>query len=362
MIFALLGLSISVLAFQSCSYDPNRTCPPPRWKPVWDLAASTFMQPCNHSGYFDPSFAAKYGLVSFDWNNAKDLWIAYPRDQRKCEEMLVEQAKMVKELNPATRIFVYRNLELSLEWLSSERAIMYNNATVDWFLRWKNGSIYQIDILAGDEFFWNFSNGNAVDYFIETVSLGSNGLGSKWVDGVFTDDSDGTFQEHKQAVKDLKLSHEEIDALEDANNQMYDKLIARLVEAGGYNYQAFHSGDSAEVILEEPGVNCTQWMRRWCAEDHDIPMLVEQPVSRLTNSTIAGFLIARGPHWWIGSSWHGCKKPERPKLLDVLDVGVPLSGCQEQSDGYFERVYEKGNAALDCADLSSVLDFPAKYK
>jgi len=263
-------------------------------------------------------------------------------------------------LNPATRVFVYRNLELSLEWLSSERAVMYNIDKVDWFLRFENGSIYQVDIRAGDQFFWNFSNRDAVDYFIEQVSLGPNALGSDWVDGVFTDDSDGTFQEHKQAVIDLNLKDDEVEALQNSTNHMYDELISRLVEAGGYNYQAFHSGDSAEVILEEPGVNCTKWMRQWCAETEDIPKLIELPLSNFTNSTITGFLIARGPHWWIGSSWHGCKKPERSELLDLLDVGAPVSGCQEQSEGYFERSYEKGNAALDCADLSSVLDFPTK--
>ena len=41
-----------------------------------------------------------------------------------CEEMLVEQAMLVKEKNPNTRVFVYRNMELGLSWLASERAAM----------------------------------------------------------------------------------------------------------------------------------------------------------------------------------------------------------------------------------------------
>lgn len=359
-ILSIVELSIADSAFQSCAFNPNRRCPPPSWKPVWDLASSTFAQPCNKSGYFNASLAVKYGLVSFDWSNAKELWMAYPRDQAKCEEMLVEQAKMVKLLNPDTRVLVYRNLELSLEWLSSERLVMYDSDKMDWWLRFKNGSIYQTDIKAGDQFFWNYTNRDAVDYFIEQVALGPNGLGSEWVDGIYTDDVDGTFQEHKIAIEDLELTSEEVISIENATNHMYDELISRLVQAGGYNYQAFHSGDGAEVILQQPGATCTKWMRQWCAETEDIPMLIELPMSNLTNSTIAGFLIARGPHWWIGSGWQGCTAPIRPELVDVLDVGVPVSGCREHSEGYFERVFDKGYVTLDCSDLSSLLHFPAK--
>ena len=44
-----------------------------------------------------------------------------------CEEMLVEQAMLVKQRNPHARVFAYRNWELALSWLSSERAAMYRH-------------------------------------------------------------------------------------------------------------------------------------------------------------------------------------------------------------------------------------------
>ena len=41
-----------------------------------------------------------------DWSNAKVAWSnAKPMD---CEERLVTQAKMVKEINPLTHVMVYR--------------------------------------------------------------------------------------------------------------------------------------------------------------------------------------------------------------------------------------------------------------
>jgi hypothetical protein len=46
--------------------------------------------------------------VSYDWSNAKAQWAASkPMD---CEERLLQQATMTKQLNPASHVFVYRNV------------------------------------------------------------------------------------------------------------------------------------------------------------------------------------------------------------------------------------------------------------
>jgi hypothetical protein len=105
-------------------------------------------QPCNDSGFIDPAAAAKFGLLSFDWSNGRDVWARYPPAAAPCEEMLVEQAAMVKAISPSSRVFVYRNMELALQWLSSERAAMYDPAKAGYFLQYtdgaghKNGTIY----------------------------------------------------------------------------------------------------------------------------------------------------------------------------------------------------------------------------
>ena len=49
----------------SCGVDHSKPCPVPTWTPTWDLARSTAIQPCNASGWYDPEYAAKWGLVSF---------------------------------------------------------------------------------------------------------------------------------------------------------------------------------------------------------------------------------------------------------------------------------------------------------
>ena len=38
----------------------------PRFAPTWNVARSTIIQPCNSSGFMDPSLAAAFGIVSFD--------------------------------------------------------------------------------------------------------------------------------------------------------------------------------------------------------------------------------------------------------------------------------------------------------
>jgi len=83
------------------------------------MSLSTIVMPCNMSGWFDADEAARWGLVDFDWSNAKQLWAnSKPMD---CQERLVTQVKRVKAINPDTKTFVYRNLVKALPWYTSVR-------------------------------------------------------------------------------------------------------------------------------------------------------------------------------------------------------------------------------------------------
>ena len=67
---------------------------------------------CNHSGWHDAKYAAKFGVVSYDWSNAKALWAQ--NQPMNCEEMLTEQAERVLKEDPGIvgeqpRVWVYRN-------------------------------------------------------------------------------------------------------------------------------------------------------------------------------------------------------------------------------------------------------------
>jgi hypothetical protein len=82
--------------------DVNAGLLPP-WPPTYNMSLSTFLMPCNYSGFFDPAAAALYGIVDFDWSNNKKTWAAQkPMD---CAEKLVDQAAMIKAINPHTRVF-----------------------------------------------------------------------------------------------------------------------------------------------------------------------------------------------------------------------------------------------------------------
>ena len=99
--------------------------------------------PCNQTGFTNASLAAKFGIVDFDWSNAKGAWAnASPMD---CEERLVTQAAMVKKINPNSHVFVYRNLVKALPWYTSVREKILDPQYSGWFLPFKpNAPSYHV--------------------------------------------------------------------------------------------------------------------------------------------------------------------------------------------------------------------------
>ena len=77
---------------------PSNPWHKPLFEPTYRMNESTIVEPCNSSGWSDASFFAKFGVVNYDWSNAKAEWsAAKPMD---CQERLVTQAKMTKAANP----------------------------------------------------------------------------------------------------------------------------------------------------------------------------------------------------------------------------------------------------------------------
>lgn len=90
--------------------------------------------------------------------------------------------------------FIYHNMELALEWLESQRVVMKNSSTAIFFLQYtdgkgkKNGTIYNEPIEFGNQYFWDFTNPDASQYFISsTLAL----ISDPNVDGAFSDDVSG---------------------------------------------------------------------------------------------------------------------------------------------------------------------------
>ncbi len=89
--------------------------------------------PCNSSGLVRPELLSNFSVVSVDWSNSKNVWVAqHPMDS---EGALVAQAVALHAARPEQRVWVYRNLVIAYPWFPSVRAKMVDPAYAGWFLR-----------------------------------------------------------------------------------------------------------------------------------------------------------------------------------------------------------------------------------
>ena len=105
----------------SCMLN-NFSCPMPRgWEVDWALINSTAMMSINFTG-FDPEH--HWGLVTLDWQCGAKNWVADDPLQAHCEATSRANCLAVKQSGMVRRCSIYHNMELALEWLESERAVM----------------------------------------------------------------------------------------------------------------------------------------------------------------------------------------------------------------------------------------------
>lgn len=79
----------------------------PNWVPTYDLQRSLAAMPCNESGWSDPAEFAKIGIVTYDMNNAHDVWEATVPSSP--EEVLEQQCAKTKAVSKHVKCGVYRN-------------------------------------------------------------------------------------------------------------------------------------------------------------------------------------------------------------------------------------------------------------
>ena len=135
----LLGaaLVVAASAVPSCRSNEGENGRFPQWNVTYNMQDSTIIQPCNTTGFLNASMYSQFGVVSVDWSNAKQLWVQPPMS---CEELLVEQAALLKAARPGVRVMGYRNIVKALPWFSSVRGRMDNAAYADWFLSFSPSS------------------------------------------------------------------------------------------------------------------------------------------------------------------------------------------------------------------------------
>lgn len=115
----------------------------PNWKPTWNMRNSTVLYTCNNTGLHNVTVANKYGIIVYDWSNAKNVWANdHPMTS---EELITLQAEMVYAQDPglpgyAPRVWAYRNTIKALNWYSSVRVKLDDPAYSTWFIKFKGFS------------------------------------------------------------------------------------------------------------------------------------------------------------------------------------------------------------------------------
>lgn len=110
----------------------------PSWKPTWHLRNSTVLYACNVSGMHSVQHAIKFGVVVYDWSNARAIWTnAHPMSP---EELITKQAELVYAADPgvpgnAPRVWAYRNTIKALNWFSSVREKLDDPKYAGWFVK-----------------------------------------------------------------------------------------------------------------------------------------------------------------------------------------------------------------------------------
>lgn len=99
-----MKLTAMLAATLALAQVPNRP-------PTYLMNASTIIMPCNSSGFTDPASTKGWGVVDFDWSNAKGTgsaegWAKHkPMDD---EEMLFKQVQMTTAATKNATVWVYR--------------------------------------------------------------------------------------------------------------------------------------------------------------------------------------------------------------------------------------------------------------
>ena len=73
------------------------------------------------------------------------------KNSSSCEAALLEQARRVKAIaTTGSRVLVYRNVMWALQWMESERDVMYSGRHNGFFLRHKSsGAVWRKDLGGG---------------------------------------------------------------------------------------------------------------------------------------------------------------------------------------------------------------------
>ena len=376
----------------SCMLNINQPCPVPvGWHPDWALINSTAMM-ARASNTDNEGFVPvhQWGLATLDNRVGVASWSRGGPDKASYEKTATANCIRLKQAGLVARCGIYHNIELGLEWLESNRAVMdAAHVAAGWFLRLQNGSVFNHEVIipVSDienitlrQYFIDWRSADAAEYFVRAILNVTLA-----VDLTFTDDREGVPVEHPEVQPATGLSDGALAELQLATQSGGQHLANALAAAGRTCWDCI-GGTQGERNQQPPGcvdsgghgkgacprctgglLNCSQArfgacandMRRYCDPAmQNRGMFMAWPIygpeaAADHNQTLAAFLIARPPVAYLGgrlqdSDWNP---------LFALDVGRPLGLCQEGPTGVFTRQWSKGVASLDCNQWEAHLPF-----
>lgn len=357
----------------SCMLN-NFSCPQPRgWEADWSMINSTAGMCVNYTG-FTPD--KPWGYVTLDWNCAMEQWVRDDPADIYCEKVLAENCAELKRAGKVKRCGIYHNMELSCEWLESQRAVM-DQAHVDagWFLRYPNGTVFEVSTQAHDinrkptgpllrQYWIDWRNADAAAFYVDAIV---NATLQPGVDATFSDDSVGLPMEHPDVQQLIGMSDKELRDLQLATEAAGQYLVTKLAVHGKFAFDSVNG--RVAPFSTDWGLNtyppsrdarsCTDWFRKYCrVEMQGRGMFMSWDTLNVTNvhkQTVAAFLVTRPAYAFIGDYGFSNNKYWSP--LFALDVGEPTSMCYESSEGVFRRNWTRGVAELDCNTYTANLPF-----
>ena len=308
MKISLIIFNIFLILFEYQALLPSQN---PKWSPTYNMSMSTISMQCNSSGYSNPQLGAQFGIISYDWSNAKIQWaVSKPMD---CVERLVNQASLTKSLNPSSKVFTYRNLVKALPWFKEVREKLDDPHYSGFFLKFRpNVSTFtdthvprcadenrqKCSIFYHDqqqtpevpttsdpnpdgvceeycdcgtqpcgEYLWDHRNGSMLQEFLLNEHIaGENGLKNPNIDGFFIDDfwcSDiinkqqglglcndpvqGPTEVDKYSQSDMNLSDDDIKELTLAWGDTMEKAQQKILDLDKYTWNLIPGQENANA-------------------------------------------------------------------------------------------------------------------
>jgi hypothetical protein len=298
----------------------------------------------------------------------------------------------VKAIDSSTKVLVYRNAMYALQWLESDRVVMYDEAYAGFFLRDKAGVIVNAQAHEGDQYVWNYTNASAAKYRTDVCIGGPNAADNPLINGIFLDDPGPGTQQHpmqeyisnmQRAAHTAGMTRTELQALSNATYATIIKMRQNLNSQGKMMW--LNGVDNADPFMltygenctadygqcgwwhdPQPGAACAAFFQQRCdnASYGDVTLGVLRQGS--WQLSIATLLLLRQERGWLVSDWwQGTSNITALAWVSDLDrdVGSPTEKhCAEEPTraGVFSRQWSGGKVTVDCSDLSVVL--PGRLK